>query len=188
MPESRIAGNLGRLPQRPEGQRFAIQYSHDYAPAPPPVYPVDVSQGITEWGMLSNGPDPTLTNPPAGVDPNQGVGDCGPAGVAHERMLAGAHPTANEVVALYWQYDQGQDNGVVIADFLLWLFQQQLIEGFAPVHHTAVDAVMDQFKRGVLLGVSLTDDADARFSTGLPWTVSQGEAPNPSLGHVVLQI
>lgn len=169
----RIAGLRGRKPQRPEGERFAIRWLHEYAPvAPAPRYPIDVSQGITDWGMLGN----------------DTYGDCGPCGYAHERMLAGAKPTAAEVVKLYLTYDHGQDEGVVIADFLLWLFHQNLIQGFAPVELSTVDAVMAQFGRGVLLGVNLTDDANDRFNQNLPWTVRNGEQPDPNEGHVILKV
>lgn len=168
----RNAGLRGRLPQREDGNRFAIKWAHEYRALETPSYPLDISQGITDWGMLGN----------------DTYGNCGPCGVAHERMLAGAKPTTQEVEALYLQYTGGQDVGVVIADFLLWLFQQKLIEGFAPVERTNVDAIMETFKRGVILGVSLTDDANSLFNQGLPWTVSHGEQPDPREGHVILKV
>lgn len=185
---ARTAGKRGRRPQRQGADRFAIRWASEYLAAPVPAYPIDVSQGIRDFGMDGNGPDPSLTDPPAGVNPNTGVGDCGVAAYEHERMLAGASPTANETVALYWQYTGGQDDGVVIADWLLWLYRQKMIEGFAPVELGTVDAVMAQFARGVLLGVNLTDDADQLFNEGKPWTVGQGEQPDPSEGHVVLKV
>lgn len=185
----RTAGRRGRRPVRPEGERFAIKWVHEYlAPTAAVTYPIDVSQGITDWLMLGNGPDDTLTVSIPGVDPTQGVGDCGPCGYEHDRMLAGAQPTANETVTLYMKYDKGQDEGVIIADFLLWLFQQGLIEGFAPVELSTVDSVMEQFKRGVLLGVNLTDDADQLFNEGQAWTVANGETPDTSEGHVILKV
>jgi hypothetical protein len=47
---------------------------------PAPVYPVDVSAGITDWGMLGNGPDPAAQAHPAGVN------DAAFAGLQHYRM------------------------------------------------------------------------------------------------------
>lgn len=166
------AGKRGRLPQRVEGDRFAIAYLHEYLATPTPTYPIDVSEAITDWGMLGN----------------DTYGDCGPAAVAHDRMLAGAAPTTKEVEDLYFAYTGGQDVGVVLADFLLWLFHGGYIEGFAPVKANTIDAVMGQFKRGVLLGVSLTDDADDRFNQGLPWTTANGQKPDPNEGHAIIKV
>jgi hypothetical protein len=167
----RTAGLRGRKPPRPEGERFAIKWAHEYLAPTPPTYPVDVSQGIAAWGMLGN----------------DTLGDCVPAGVGHDRMLAGAKPTTDEVVALYLAYDGGQDAGVVIANFLLWCYHQGLIEGFAPVELGMIDAVMAQFSRGVLLGVNLTGDANQLFNEGKPWTVANGETPDAAEGHCVLK-
>jgi len=170
---SRTPGLRGRKPQRQGEDRFAIKWMHEYLEATPtPAYPIDVSKGITDWGMLGN----------------DQVGDCVPAAIAHDRMLAGAAPTTDEVVALYMKYDKNQDEGVVIADFLLWLFHQKLIEGFAPVAPATVDPIMAEFNRGILLGVSLTDDAEQLFTDGKPWTVANGETADPSEGHGILLV
>ena len=165
----RTAGLRGRLPVRAE--KFAIRWLHEYAVPAAPTYPVDVSKGITAFGM----------------DGNDTVGDCGPCAWAHDRMLAGTTMTAQEVIDLYLAYTGGQDVGVVLADFLLYLFHQGLLEGFAPVELTTVDAVMGQFQRGVILGVNLTADANTLFNEGKPWTVANGETPDPAEGHAILK-
>ena len=80
--------------------------------------------------------------------------------------------------------------GVVLADVLLFWYQAGAITAFAPVDHTnpaAVDAAMAAFK-GVIVGVNLTDDAERLFSEGLPWTVANGEQPDPALGHAILKV
>lgn len=184
------AGKRGRRPQRQGADRYAIKWAHQYlrGDLAPLTYPLDVSQGITDFGLDGNGPDPTLTITVPGVDLSQGVGDCGPCGYEHDRMLAGATPTANETVELYFRYTDNQDSGVVIADFLLWLYRQKLIEGFAPVELATVDQIMAEFGRGIVLGVNLTDDADQLFSEGKPWTVANGETPDQNEGHVVLKV
>lgn len=187
----RIAGLGGKLPQRQGGDRFAIAWSEDYmGAAPAPTYPIDVSAGITGWLMLGNGPDPTLT-----VYNGQPVGDCVVAAWKHDTMIAiklghlpEAEPTADQTVTLYLQYSHGQDNGVVIADFLLWLYQQKLILGFAPVNPASVDAVMAQVGRGLITGVELTDDAQQLFQDGQPWTTANGETPDPQNGHAILKV
>jgi hypothetical protein len=42
--------------------------------------------------------------------------------------------------------------------------------------------------RGVILGVNLTDDANALFNAGQPWTVANGEQPDPAEGHAILKV
>jgi hypothetical protein len=186
----RVPGLRGRLPQKHPADRFAIKWVHEYLPEGvlvAPVFPVDVSQGIVSWGVLGNGPDPTLTITTAN-GPGQPVGDCYFAAEAHHTMLSGAKPTSNAVAAEYDIYDHNQDDGVVIADALLWQHRRGEIGLFAPVHPDTIAAMMATFKRGVMYGVNLTDDADQLFTEGKPWTVSDGEKPDPDEGHVIYQV
>ena len=180
---------LGRKPIKPHSERFAIGWLHEYDPEVAPgstvVYPVDVSKGITAWGMLGNGPDPTLTITTVN-GPGQPVGDCYFAGEAHDTMLAGSDPTSNQVAGEYDVYSDefsgGQDDGVVVADALLWQKNRGEIELFAPVHPDTLGPVMAKYKRGILLGVNLTPCDQNSFPT---WSVGPGCQPDPSLGHVV---
>ena len=187
----RVAGKRGRKPAK----RLALRFIHEYArePLPAPAYPVDVTGGIPAqgWAMLGNGPDPTCTTHP------DGVGDCGFAGRQHVRMAKAAcygetetWETSDELVAEYLAYDGGQDNGVVLADVLLSWYKAGKILAFAPVDHTdpaAVDSAMQAFK-GAYAGVNLTDDADELFSAGQPWTVAQGQQPDPQEGHCIVKV
>jgi hypothetical protein len=166
---------LGRLPQRKVGDRFDIQWAHQYltVPVPPPVYPIDVSRGITEWGMLGN----------------DRYGDCGEAGQLHYQMATGA-PSFTDLRAIdeYLAYTGGQDNGVVLADFLLWLYRKGEILAFAPVdlkNKAQADSLTNLF-RGLYVGVSLTDDAQQLFQNGI-WTTANGQQPNPNFGHCILK-
>jgi len=189
----RPAGLRGRRPVKPPAERFNIQYLSSYLPAPlpAPTYPVDVSAGITNWGMLGNGPDPTCTTYP------NGVGDCTFAGRQHYKMAkaaAGAETeqweTSDQLVAEYLSYDHGQDQGAQIADLLLFWYQAGTILAFAPVDHTspaAVDAAMAAF-HGAYVGVNLTDDADSLFGQGQPWTTANGEQPDPNDGHCIVKV
>jgi hypothetical protein len=193
MPDIRISGLRGRLPVKPPGERFNIQYLSTYLTSPlaPPSYPVDVSAGITDWAMLGNGPDKTCTTHP------NGVGDCGFAGRQHYRMAKAAAgqevetwETSDQLVAEYLAYDHGQDNGVTLADALLAWYQAGKILAFAPVDHTdpaAVDAAMAAF-HGAYVGVNLTDDADSLFSQHEPWTVSDGQRSDPNAGHCIVKV
>jgi hypothetical protein len=193
MPDMRIAGHRGRRPVKPPHERFAIQYLSSYlaTPLPAPVYPVDVSAGITDWAMLGNGPDPTCTTHP------NGVGDCTFAGRQHNEMAKAAAggetqqwETSNALVAEYLAYDNGQDQGANIADLLLFWYKAGKIAAFAPVDHTnpaAVDAAMAAF-HGAYVGVNLTDDADQLFGQGEPWTTAGGQQPDPNDGHCIVKV
>ena len=193
MPKTRSAGRRGRLPVKPPAERFAIQYLSSYltTPLPPPVYPVDVSAGIVDWGMLGNGPDPTCTSHP------NGVGDCTFAGRQHNRMAKAAAgseqekwETSEALVAEYLAYDKGQDVGANIADLLLRWYQAKTIIGFAPLDHTnaaEVDSAMAAF-HGAYVGVNLCDDADQLFEQHQPWTTANGEKPNPNDGHCIVKV
>jgi hypothetical protein len=193
MPSERKPGMRGRLPKKPPGERFAISYLRAYlrAPLPPPQYPVIVSGGITDWGMLGNGPDPTCTSHP------QGVGDCTFAGRQHYRMAKAAAgkevetwETSNQLVAEYLAYDHGKDQGAQIADLLLYWYKAGTILAFAPVDHTnpaEVDSAMAAF-HGVYVGVDLTDDADKLFQQGEPWTTANGEHADPNDGHCIIKV
>lgn len=188
---ARTPGKRGRLPAKQLPMRFVHQYAAAGA-LPPAVYPVDVSGGITDgWGMAGNGPDPSCTAAP------DGVGDCTFAGEFHYRMAKAAAgqeteewPSADQIVRDYLAYDHGRDEGAVIADLLLHWYRTGVILAFAPVDHTdpaQVDAAMQAF-HGAYVGVSLTDDADQLFSEGRPWTVANGQRPDPGEGHCIVKV
>ena len=135
----------GLLPFDPEKHaRFASAASLGFT-FPVPAYPVTRTEGITDWGMGGNGPDPTLT-----ANGGQPVGDCGPCACPmHADMLTAVLAglplgqntmTSDQVVDLYFQYTDGQDTGVDLGDWLLWLFQQHLIEGFVKIDLSDLDA------------------------------------------------
>jgi hypothetical protein len=193
MPATRTAGLRGRLPKKAPAQRFNIQYLSAYltSPLPAPAYPVDVTGGITDWGMLGNGPDSTCTTHP------KGVGDCTFAGRQHYRMAKAAAASETEkwessdaLVAEYLKYDHGKDQGANIADLLLHWYKAGTILAFAPVDHTSpaeVDAAMAAF-HGAYVGVNLTDDADQLFGQQQPWTVANGEQADPNDGHCIVKV
>lgn len=193
MPDSRSAGLRGRLPVKPPAERFPIQYLSSYlsTPLPAPTYPVDVTGGITDWGMLGNGPDKTCSTHP------NGVGDCTFAGRQHNKMAKARAwnetekwETSDELVAEYLRYDHGQDQGANIADLLLAWYKAKKILAFAPVDHTspaAVDAAMAAF-HGAYVGVNLTDDADSLFGQHEPWTTAGGQRPDPQEGHCIVKV
>lgn len=188
---NRIAGKRGRL--QPLADKLPLRFVHEYAkrPLPEPTYPVDVTGGIGDWKMLGNGPDPTCTVRP------DGVGDCTFAGRQHYRMCKAAHgqeaeawETSDQLVTEYLQYDNGQDVGANIATLLQYWQQTGKIMAFAPVDHTdpeAMDAAMQAFN-GLYCGVNLTIDADQLFESGQPWTVADGQSPDPGEGHCIVKV
>lgn len=187
----RTPGLRGKLPAKPSGLRFVHEYAVE--PLPAPKYPIDVTGGIAAdaWGMDGNGPDPTCTVAP------DGVGDCTFAARQHAKQAKSAvykqaetWETSNEIVEEYLAYDHGQDDGAVISDLLLSWYDDGKILGFAPVDHSsveAVDAAMQAFG-GIYVGVNLTDDADDLFSEGEPWTVADGQQPDPADGHCIVGV
>lgn len=190
----RVAGLTGLLPQRQGSDRFQVRWLEQYTgEAAPATYPIDATKGqVIQWQMLGNGPDSTLT-----VHNGQPVGDCFFAGWQHEKIIAitlgrlsEAVPTADDTVTLYLAYDQGQDNGVILADALLWLYQQGHILAFAPVQISRMDEVMSQTGRGLLLGVGLTDKDMGNFERTPPvvWSCGPSNPSNPSNGHCVLLV
>lgn len=179
----RIAGLRGRLPVKPEGERFALSWAHELLvqAVPLPVYPIDVTGGITDFGMLGN----------------DQYGDCGEAGIRHVEMTTAVMAgfpvptfTTPEAVSEYMAFTGGQDTGVNLADFLLWLYKAGRIKAFAPVDHTNVsqtNSLLAEF-HGLYCGVNLTDDANALFNAGQPWTVSGGEQSDPREGHCIEKV
>jgi hypothetical protein len=180
---TRTPGLRGRLPKLPVGERLPLRYLHEYAPnpLPPPVYPIDVSGGISSWLMLGN----------------DKYGDCTFAGRQHYRMAKAARAqkvetweTSDELVAEYLDYNHGQDDGANIATLLQSWFKAGKILAFAPVDHTRpemVDSALSLFT-GVYAGVCLTDDADDLFSQGQPWTVANGQQPDSQEGHCIIKV
>ena len=173
--------------------RLSLPFVHAYAaePFPAPTYPVDVTAGVTDWGMLGNGPDPTLT-----VNDGQPVGDCTFAGRQHYRMAKAAAggetetwETSDQLVTEYLAYDHGQDDGAVISDLLMAWYKAGKILAFGVVDHTdkaACDSAMATF-HGLYCGVNLTPDAEQLFPSQ-PWTVANGEQPDPSDGHCIVKV
>jgi hypothetical protein len=181
----RVPGRRGRLPKLPPDQRLPIQYAHAYmkAPIPAPTYPVDVSGGITDWKMLGN----------------DEFGDCTFAGREHLKMAkaAAVGTLASEtwegdqaLIQEYLAYTHGADTGANIGLLLLSWWRAKKIRAFAPVDHRRradCDSLMQTF-HGLYAGVELTPDADALFGQGKPWTVADGQHPDPNEGHCIVKV
>ena len=166
---------------RPWLKFHKMRWAHEYlsAPLPDPVFPIDVTGGITDFGMMGN----------------DVWGNCFACGERHLEMTTAkaagiAGPGPDDTTAVTWceQYTgvtTPPGPGADLASFLLWLFKRGLVKAFAPVDHrdkVAMQGLM-QAGFGLYLGVSLTDDNEAQFSAGQPWT---GGSPDPANGHCVV--
>jgi hypothetical protein len=161
----------------------------DYLVDPLPVWDGsdNFTSGITDWGMLGNGPDPLVTNQGPGFG---GVGDCGPVGDYHYNLANAAtaketQPSIggqvpNEIVAEYLAYDGGQDNGVDLAGWLTYRLTHTLaglpvIGGFAQVSDSGAEfqSALHVFA-GIYAGILISQEAydqypDAWTSTATDW-------------------
>jgi hypothetical protein len=201
LPKLYEVGKLGRRPEttpHPEIllSRFALREKEDLAPLP---LAYDVSGGMSAYGMLGN----------------DKYGDCVPAATEHVRMVqALIHMANNQPVyedtfllpntkyteALYFAYGiaQGEpgpkpDYGCDTYNWLLWLYQLGVIEGFAQVVDTenpsveAVNRAMIDFQ-GCIVDVELNTDAQEQFARGLIWNISENDEPNPDMGHGIAKV
>lgn len=194
------------MPQRVSGHRGLRGASHaphlllpqfrTAAAAPPPSG--DVTKGLTDWGMLCNGPTPanTATYP-------TGLGDCGAAAFEHGRMakalvsvrtMSGIkhvlyegdfiRPTPARTRFLYFSYGVAQgepgpepNEGVTNATWLRFLYDQGIVEWYGeldPSDRTELHQAMLGCC-GVLCGVSLTQTAEQDFTDGRPWRLGEGQ-------------
>ena len=178
MTTTRRAGQYGAIP----GAIVNAPYAHNFMSVKyTPTYPVDVTHGITAWGMLGN----------------DQYGNCTFAGREHYKMAKAAAAVLNEnwetaidLIKEYLAYDHGQDIGANISQLLLSWYNDGKILAFAQIDHTdpaCVDWFMQNFN-GVYFGVALTDDADQKFNDHQPWTTAQGQRPNPTKGHCIVKV
>lgn len=141
---------------------------------------VDVPSNV-EWGM----------------DGNDQYGDCGVAGIKHGLQNAAlvtseseSFPTDQQVVDYYLKYTGGQDEGVVLADFLKYVEQQKFydhtVSAYAPVDFRNVPHL--QFSiwayTFAYTGIVVTPEMQEAFGNGQPWELDtvMGE---PEGGHCI---
>lgn len=161
---------LGRLPGYiPVGLKDLTFYAAGSLPQAPPkvdVPSVPAQSDGTAWGMAGN----------------DTYGDCGVAGIDHLFMAdesvtgeSGQSPQAADVVNYYLTYTNGQDTGVVLADFLSYVKQQGFfghsIHAYAPVGvhdiptlHFAVDAYDAAYT-----GIAVTSAMQRSYAEGKAW-------------------
>ena len=168
----------------PVGLKELSFYVAGALPKPPPkvdVPVVAVASDGTPWGM----------------DGNDEYGDCGVAGIEHGFKAVDAvlsypeqAPGNQDVVDYYLTYTQGQDSGVVLADFLQYVQQTGFfghkIDAYAPVAVHDVPTLqfaIDAFDFSYT-GITVTDAMMQAFQDGRPWTMDEVDSPVDG-GHCV---
>lgn len=185
-PQPRSAGKLGRLPGHvPNGLYDLTWYVAGALPKAPlsvaPPTPPANADG-TAWGM----------------DGNDQYGDCGVAGVNHGEMTVDLDTktsllplTADQIVQYYLTYTGGQDNGVVLADFLAYVRSKgwfgRKLAAYAPV--SVSDFATLQFAINAYgyayTGIAVTDLMMQAFQAGEPWTAATFQDGSVEGGHCI---
>jgi hypothetical protein len=185
-PQPRPAGKLGCLPGYvPNGLYDLTWYVAGALPKAPlsvkPPTPPANSDG-TPWGM----------------DGNDSYGDCGVAGNNHGEMCVDVDTktsllplTSAQIVQYYLTYTGGQDNGVVLADFLAYVKKTgwfgRKLAAYAPVSITDYKTL--QFAINAYgyayTGIAVTDLMMNAFQEGQPWTAADFQNGSVEGGHCI---
>ena len=180
---NRPVGKLGRLPGHvPNGLYDLTWYVAGALPNPPSEVEPPAPGKLGDWGMYGN----------------DTYGDCGVAGIGHGE-LAVADDTgtsqlglsAAQVVNYYLTYTGGEDNGVVLADFLAYVrkngwFGRQLA-GYAPVAINDMNTLKFAINAYgfAYTGIEVTDLMMQAFQDSAPWTSSMVNQGNVEGGHCI---
>lgn len=174
---------FGRQPAQIPAALHDLTY---YAAGPLPAAPASVAvPNVADWGMLSN----------------DTLGSCGAAGIVHDFMAAAADtseheafPTAEQVAKYYLRYDGGQDNGVVLSDFLAYVrkhgFNGHKISAYAPVAVHDVNTLQfainayDCAYVGITVTQAMMDEVQ-RADAGWTWMLAETEG-EPIGGHCII--
>ncbi len=175
----RAAGLLGRLPgQIPVGLRDLTYYAAGPLPKAPASVPAPT---VGAWLMLGN----------------DQYGDCGVAALEHGFMAAAADageyesfPADQQAVSYYLAYTGGQDDGVVLSQYLAYVRQKgyfgHAVSAYAPVavHDVPTLSFCVWAYDFCYTGITVTQAMMDAFNAGQPWTTAttQGE---PLGGHCV---
>jgi hypothetical protein len=134
---------------------------------------------------------------PWGMDGNDAYGDCGVAGVNHSFMAVDAVlnypeavPSSDDIVQYYLTYTDGEDSGVVLADFLAYVKQEgffgHTVKAYAPVNVHDIPTLtfaIDAFDFAYT-GIAVTDAMLDASQNGQPWTLEDMDSPVAG-GHCV---
>ena len=163
---------FGRLPGHvPTGLRELSYYAAGPLPKAPAKFDVP---DVGDWGMCAN----------------DHYGCCGVAGLQHLYMADAAQihrtevfPDDEQLVSYYLDYTQGQDSGVVLADFLAHVrrngYYGHSVSAYAPV--AVHDVPTLQFAiwayDAAYCGIAVTEQMQQDFQERRPWTLESLESP-----------
>lgn len=169
----RTAGKLGRkLGVSEIGSQFKLA---DYTVDPLPVYngTDDFTAGVTDWGIGGN-----ADYGDCGVvgDYHKSMADAFTAGEAHLPVPEAGSATESAIVAEYLSYDDGQDEGVDLGQWLTYRMTHGLaglppIGGFAQVSDFGAEyqSAFHLFG-GLYVGIAVSQEMMDEFEEGQPWT------------------
>jgi hypothetical protein len=174
-----LSYRFGRLPGViPVGLRDLTFYVAGRLPKPPASVTVP---SIADWQVLGN----------------QTYGDCGVAGLEHGFMAAAADtgeseafPSEQQCIDYYMTYTGGQDDGVVLSDFLAYVRENgycgHTVQAYAPVSVRDIKTL--QFATWAYdfsyTGIRVTQEMMSAFDAGQPWTLDMALG-EPIGGHCV---
>jgi hypothetical protein len=183
MPAFKYGRNPGYIPVGLRTLDFYYAGALPQAPAKVVVPAVGPSSDGTPWGM----------------DGNDSKGDCGVAGINHGFMAAAsvvkvtareAWPTDQAIIDYYLTYTNGQDSGVVLADFLSYVKSKKFfghsITAYAPVavHDIPTLCFAVNAYDFAYTGINVTSAMESAFQQGKPWTLEDLFSPVAG-GHCV---
>ena len=167
---ARTPGKYGRRAALiPAGLRELGCYANGPLPQPPATAP---APQVTDWGMLDN----------------DTLGDCGVAGLEHGFMAAAAEaglqetfPDAAQAGNYYLGYTGGQDNGVVLSQYLAYVRQNgyfsHTVTAFAPIAVQDVPTLQTVIwlYDFAYTGINVTQAMEEAFADGQPWTLDTAQ-------------
>jgi hypothetical protein len=171
---------MGRLPaQFPAGLHDLTYYTVAGAlPKAPASMPVPA---FPNWNVLGN----------------DQYGDCGPAALQHLMEAAATDtgktetwPTDQQVIDFYLAYTGGQDDGVVLSQYLAYVRTQgyygHTVTAFAPVrmHDVATLTSAIYLYDATYTGITVSQAMMDAFGAGQPWTLAMTEG-EPLGGHCI---
>jgi hypothetical protein len=171
-----------KLGRRPGTIPIGLHDLTFYAAGPLPKAPASLAvPSVAAWGMLGN---------------NQ-YGDCGVAGLEHVFMAAaadtdvtGTFATDQQAISYYLTYTGGQDDGVVLSQYLAYVRQKgyygQTLTAYAPVgvHDVPTLQTATWMYDATYTGIEVTEQMQTDFSNGQPWTMQSLDSPTLG-GHCV---
>jgi hypothetical protein len=183
----RRVGAFGRLPAQFPGElRDLTWYVAGKLPKAPATQsnptPLNVPDDGTVWGMLGN----------------DQYGDCGVAGLEHGFMSAAAftgnttetNPSDQDAVDYYLDYTDGQDDGVVLSDYLGYVkkngYYGKQVLAYAPVSISDIATLhfATWAYNFTYTGITVTEQMQEDFQDGKPWTLESMDSPVAG-GHCV---